>query len=168
VDVPDRIERDRETSMTDHMALRRSNALGYELVERSAALGWVAWPDLVRPVPHLSSPIMRRRVIVPLPPDPDRLAFSVPPVRDVVGPMAWGMLIALPILVLIGWQVAVVGAVVATIYRAVDQRASRLEFSFADGFLGFRTTTQMAYGVREDNDVRWNWSASQPSGGVQR
>jgi hypothetical protein len=153
--------------MTEHMASRRSDALGYELVERSATLGWVAWPEVVRPVPHLTSPIMRRRLVVPLPPDPDRLAFSVPPVRDVVGPMAWGMLFAVPILVLIGWQAAVIGAVVITIYRAIEQRASRLEFTFADGFLGFRTTSQTAHGIREDNDVRWNWSATQPTGGIQ-
>lgn len=153
--------------MTDNTSSRRSNVLGYELVERSATLGWVAWPELVRPVAHLSSPIMRQRDVRPLPPDPDRVTFSIPPIRDVLGPMAWGIMIAVPILVLISWQAAVVGAVVATIYRAVDQRASRLEFSFADGFLGFRTTTELPHGVREDNDVRWNWSPTPPGQGAQ-
>jgi hypothetical protein len=80
--------------------------------------------------------------------------------------MAFGMLCAVPILALIGWQAAILGAVLATIYRAVDQRVSRLDFTFADGFLGFRTTTELPHGIREDNDVRWNWSSTQPGQGA--
>lgn len=148
--------------MTDSISSRRSNALGYELLERSATLGWVAWPELARPVAQFSSPIMRRRVVRPLAPDPDRIGFTIPPVRDVIGPMAWGIVAGVAVLALVGWQAAIIGGVTAAIYRALDQRVSRLEFSFADGFLGFRTTPELAHGVREDNDVRWNWSSSPP------
>jgi hypothetical protein len=153
--------------MPDSTSSRRSKTLGYELVERSTTLGWVGWPELVRPVAHLSSPIMRPRLVRPLPPDPDRMTFVIPPVRDVIGPMAWGMAAGVAILALVGWQAAILGAVVATIYRAVDQRMSRLDFNFADGFLGFRTTTELPHGVREDNDVRWNWSPTPPGQGAQ-
>lgn len=148
--------------MTDSISSRRSNAPGYELLERSATLGWVAWPELARPVAQFSSPIMRRRVVRPLAPDPDRIGFTIPPVRDVIGPMAWGIVAGVAVLALVGWQAAIIGGVTAAIYRALDQRVSRLEFSFADGFLGFRTTPELAHGVREDNDVRWNWSSSPP------
>lgn len=153
--------------MTDNDSLRRSNRLGYELIERSSTLGRIAWPELVRPVARLSSPIMQRRTVRPLAPDPDRMTFSIPPARDFIGPMAWATLIAVPILVLFGWQYAVLVGVIAAIVRAVDQRMARLDFSFADGFLGFRTTTPLPHGVREDNDVRWNWSPPSPGPSAQ-
>jgi hypothetical protein len=147
-----------------HDSPRQQSSPGVELIERPAVTGWMVWPELVRPDPTIRSPIMdpRRRQI--LPPDPDRTTVMLPAGRDLLGPMTWAVCIALPVLVVIGWQAAVLAWVVTAIVRTVDGRLARSDLSFASGFIGYRGAPEWPRGVREDDDVRWNWSGAQHPG----
>ena len=148
----------------DHDSQRHRSLPGVELIERAAVTGWMVWPELVRPDPTIRSPIMdpRRREI--LPPDPDRTTLMLPAARDLLGPMTWAMLIALPVLAMIGLQAALIVWGTATFIRTVDGRLARSDLSFASGFIGYRGPMELPHGVREDDDVRWNWSSAQHQG----
>jgi hypothetical protein len=153
--------------MMDRDSSRRSKTLGFELIERTGVAGRDAWPELLRPVARLRSPIMEHRSIQPLPADPDRMTVVLPPARDFIRPMAWAMLAAVPVLALVGWQAAIVVGAATAFIREVDRRVGRSDFTFADGFLGFRTRAEWPRGVQEDDDVRWNWSGAQHGQGAQ-
>lgn len=129
-----------------------------ELIEASSTAGWSITLMLFRPAPRFRSPIMEARPFQPVPHDRDRRAVTVPAARDVIRPIGWAMLLAVPILVVVGWQVALFVGVASAIIRAVDGRIARSNLSFADGFIGFRGEHAWPKGVREDDDVRWNWS----------
>jgi hypothetical protein len=139
---------------------------GFELIERPAVTGWDVWPELVRPIARLRSPIMDHRPRPTTPPDEDRVMVMLPAARDIIRPMAWATLIALPVLALIGWQAALVVGGTAAFIRAVDCRIARSELSFASGFIGYRPQVGLPHGVREDDDVRWNWSKAQGGQGA--
>ncbi len=139
---------------------------GFELIERPAISGWDAWPELVRPVARLRSPIMEHRPRRALPPGPDGATVMLPAARDMIRPMAWAMLIGLPVLALIGWQAAILVGGTAAVIRAVDSRIARSDLSFASGFIGYRTQAGLPHGVREDDDVRWNWTKAQGGQGA--
>lgn len=140
---------------------RQPSPIGFELIERPAVSEWMAWPELVRPDAHLRSPILDHRPIVPLPADPDRATMVLPAARDVLRPMTWAVVLAAPVLLVIGWQVALLTAGVTFCARIVDGRLARSDLSFASGFVGYRTATEWPRGVQEDSDVRWNWSTPQ-------
>ena len=112
----------------------------------------------VAPVSRIRSPIMEHRSFEPLPPADDRPAVMLPPLRAFIGPSAFALLVAVPLLLLVTWQVALVGAAVAAAARELRGRANRMTFSFGEGFLPYRAQTGWPQGVREDDDVRWNWS----------
>lgn len=147
-----------------HDSQRPRSLPGVELIERPAVTGWMVWPDLVRPDPTIRSPIMDPRPRQIVPPDPDRTMLMLPAARDLLGPMGWAIWIALPVLVLIGWQAAVIAWVGTTFVRSLDGRLARSDVSFASGFIGYRPPTGLPHGVREDDDVRWNWSGAQHQG----
>lgn len=142
----------------DERQLGRSELLDHELVEPSSTAGWSIALVLFRPVPRFRSPIMERRPIRPLPRDPDGRGMTLPAARDVIRPIAWAMLLAIPVLVVLGWQVALFMAAASAIVRGVDGTIARSNLSFADGFIGFRGEAGWPKGVQEDDDVRWNWS----------
>jgi hypothetical protein len=142
----------------DERQLNRAEPLDHELIEPSSTAGWSIALILFRPVPRFRSPIMEPRPFQPLPRDQDGREMTIPAARDVIRPMGWAMLLAIPVLVLVGWQVALFVAVATAIIRAVDGRIARSSLSFADGFIGFRGETGWPRGVQEDDDVRWNWS----------
>lgn len=115
-------------------------------------------PVLLRPVAHLRSPIVEHRWIEPPPPDPDRASLVIPPVRELIAPLAWAILPSVPVLALVGWQSAlVVGAAVALV-RELDTRIGRATFSFGDGFLPFRAHNAWPQGVQEEDEVHWRWA----------
>src|SRR5687767_3640855 len=142
----------------DERQLNRSEPLDHELIEPLSTAGWSIALILFRPVPRFRSPIMEPRPFRPLPRDQDGREMTIPGAGDVIRPMGWALLLAIPVFVLVGWQVALFVALATAIIRAVDGRIARSSLSFADGFIGFRSESGWPKGVQEDDDVRWNWS----------
>ncbi|MEX1169417.1 MAG: hypothetical protein WEE50_04670 [Chloroflexota bacterium] len=114
---------------------------------------------VVGPVARLRSPVLEHRPIELLPPDDDRPTVLLPPLRAFIGPSGLALLVAAPVLLLAGWQLALVAAVIAIVSRAIDRVVGRATFSFGDGFLPFRSQPGWPQGVQEEDDVRWDWSA---------
>ena len=137
---------------------RRSNAADHELIEGANGAGPRVIPEAVAPASRLRSPIMEHRRVELLPPDDDRVAVTLPRLGTLVGPFWLALLVAAPVLLLAGWQMAVMAGLVAAAYRELDRRIGRASFSLGDGFLPYRPQTAWPQGVQEDNDVRWNWS----------
>jgi hypothetical protein len=142
----------------DERQLSRSESLDHELIEPSSTAGWSIALVLFRPVPRFRSPIMEHRPVRPVSPDRERPELTVPAARDVIRPMGWAMLLAIPVLLLVGWQAALIVGVAAALIRGVDGMVARSNLSFADGFIGFRGETSWPRGVQEEDEVRWNWS----------
>ncbi len=142
----------------DQRSVPHAERLAHELIEASSTAGWSIALVLFRPVPRLRSPIMEPRPFTPVPDDRDRPGMNVPAARDVIRPMGWGLLVAIPVLLLVGWQIALFLGLASAIVRSVDGLIARSNLSFADGFIGFRTETAWPKGVQEDDEVRWNWS----------
>jgi len=137
---------------------RRANAADHDLIEGANGVGLRAILEAVAPASRLRSPIMEhRRVELPLRED-DRASVQLPPFRTLMGPTGLALLVAAPILLLAGWQLAVMAGLGAAGYRELDRRIGRAGFSLGDGFLPYRPQTDWPQGVQEDNDVRWNWS----------
>jgi hypothetical protein len=67
-------------------------------------------------------------------------------------------LVALPLLLLVGWQVALILGGLAAIARELDRRIRRANITFAEGFLPFRDRSGWPRGVQEEDGVHWNWS----------
>jgi len=116
-------------------------------------------PVAVIPAARLRSPIMEHRAFEPLPPGDDRPTVLLPPLRTFVGPSGFALVVATPVFLVAGLPLALVVAVVAPLVRAIHRRISGSTFSFVEGFMAYREPA-WPHGVQEDNDVRWNWSAS--------
>jgi hypothetical protein len=127
---------------------RRADEPGAVVLERLEGLE--------RPASHLRSPIVEERTIDLAPLDIDRPSVEVPPVGRLIPMLAWAIVPAVPCLLLIGWQSALLAASVALLVREVDRRAGRARLLFADGFLRFEDDAR-AQGVQEENDVHWTW-----------
>ncbi len=147
-------------------APRLSDDAAQELLEDADGLGPRVITVAVAPISRVRSPLMEHRSFAPLPPDEDRPALLLPPLRALVGPSRFALLVALPLLLLVTWQAALVGAVVAAAARELRCRADRMTFSFGEGFLPYRSQAGWPLGVQEDDDVRWNWTPA-GSGGAQ-
>ena len=145
----------------DERDLNRSGPLDHELIESSSTAGWSIALVLFRPVPRFRSPIMEHRPFTPLPADRDPPGLTVPTARDVIGPMGWGLLAAIPVFLVVGWQLALLVGFASAIARSVDGLIARSNLTFADGFIGFRAEAAWPKGVQEENEVRWNWSKAQ-------
>jgi hypothetical protein len=89
---------------------------------------------------------------------------ELPPLRSFLGPLAWVLVVGLPVLLRVGWQAAAVVAVCALIVREAHLRADRSTISFGEGFLAYRGRDGWPQGVQEDDDFRWNWK---PVGSAQ-
>ena len=72
--------------------------------------------------------------------------------------LSLGLAAAFPVMLLVDWKPALIVGTVAIIVRELDRRAARAGFTFADGFLPFRTESGWPRGVQEDDDVRWDWT----------
>lgn len=142
----------------DQRSPGRPYAVDWELLERPSDAGSDVAPVLLRPVAHLRSPIVEHRSTEPLPPDSDRPSLVILPVRELIAPLAWAVLPAIPVLALLGWQAALIVGAAAALIRELDSRVGRATFSFGDGFLPFRPLNAWPQGVQEEDDVRWNWS----------
>lgn len=103
---------------------------------------------------------MEHRSFKPIPVDDYGPALFLPPLRAFVGPSRFAVLVAVPLLLLVTWQLAVVGGIGAAVAREVRRRAERLPFTLADGFLPYRPDPGWPQGVQEDDDVKWNWRAA--------
>lgn len=82
----------------------------------------------------------------------------LPRVRSFVGPSGLALLVAAPVLLVAGWQLALVAGAVALVARGLDRLVSRAPFSLGDGLLPYRPETGWPQGVQEDTDVHWNWA----------
>jgi hypothetical protein len=116
-------------------------------------------PIAVAPISRLRSPIMEHR-FAEAPARHDQPVLELPPLHALVGPARFALIVAAPVLLFVGLQVALVVAVVAPLLRAVHDRMERTTISLGDGFLPYRAETGWPQGVQEDNDVHWNWSAA--------
>jgi hypothetical protein len=101
---------------------------------------------------------MERRPIELRTTDDDRPSVLLPPMRSFIGPTGVALMVAAPVLLLAGWQAALIAGLGAAAYRELDRRVGRAGFSLGDGFLPYRSETGWPHGVREDDDVRWNWA----------
>jgi hypothetical protein len=113
-------------------------------------------PVLHQPSGRIRSPMMDPRSDTSIP-RAERIPVEIPSIREVVGPLAWVIFPALPILLRVGWQAAVVTGLVALIVREAHLRADRSTISFGEGFLGYTARDGWPQGVQEDDDFRWNW-----------
>jgi len=113
---------------------------------------------LDRPIGHIRSPLVARRADPQPAPSAGPPGIELPPLRTFLGPLAWVVVLALPVLLRVGWQAAAVMAVIALMVREARLRANRSTISFGDGFLGYTAREGWPHGVQEDDDVRWNWS----------
>jgi hypothetical protein len=77
-----------------------------------------------------------------------------------VGPLGLGILVAAPVLLLAGWQLAVIVGLGAATYRVLYRLVDRVSYSLSDGLLPYRQEMGWPQGVQEDDDVRWNWQAT--------
>ena len=111
----------------------------------------------VEPLARMRSPIMESRSLDSAPTPDDGAAVVLPPLRELIGPSAIAIAVAAPLLVLAGWQVALLAAVGATLIREIERRMPGSS-SLAAAFLPYRADDGWPHGVREDDDVRWNWS----------
>lgn len=130
-----------------------------ELVE-----GWVTGaprpiPITVEPFARMCSPIMEHRGFEAIAPAEEGPAVVLPPLSDLKGPTAVAVLVAAPLALVAGWQLGLAAGLVATILREVERRVPA-SYSFAAAFMPYRRDDAWPHGVREDDDVRWNWSAS--------
>jgi hypothetical protein len=148
----------------DQDSQRRSHVPDLGPIEDSETSVRLA-PVLVRPAARLRSPILERHspgsaaAAALESPDPDRPVLEIPaiPAAKLVLAVAWALLPATSVLLLVGWLPAVMVGVVALGARAMRHAT----FGFGDGFLPFRAQDGWPRGVQEDNDVRWNWAAQQ-------
>ena len=76
-------------------------------------------------------------------------------------------MVALPLLLLLTWQAALLGAVLAVLGREIHRLAARADFTFGEGFLPYRADeTNWPRGVQEEDEVRWHWSPSDGQAGA--
>ena len=136
----------------------RSSPAEPEWVEGAERLLPRVEPLAVWPTSRIRSPIVEHRLFEPLPGDEYRPTFLLPPLRVVVDPARFALLVAVPLLLLVTWQIALVGAAAAVVAREVRRRVDRITFTFAEGMLPYRADMGWPHGVREDDDIHWNWS----------
>jgi hypothetical protein len=137
---------------------QQPDAVTLQLLEGAEREGPRVTPVGIGPVVRLRSPIMEHRLVEPLRADEDATGVLLPPLRAFVGPSGLALLVAAPVLLVAGWQLALVAGAVALVARGLDRLVSRAPFSLGDGFLPYRPETGWPQGVQEDSDVHWNWS----------
>ena len=113
---------------------------------------------LDRPQGQIRSPILAPRADPQPAPADVPPGVELPPLRSLLGPLVWVLVLGLPVLLRVGWQAAAVTAVIALMVREAHLRADRSTISFGEGFLGYTARDGWPHGVQEDDDVRWNWS----------
>lgn len=118
---------------------------------------------LDRPDGRIRSPLVEGRADPQQGPRDAPPGVELPPLRAFLGPLAWVLVPGLPVLVRVGWQAAVVMAVVALMFREAHLRANRSTISFGGGFLSYSARDGWPHGVQEEDDVHWNWSTVRPA-----
>ena len=145
----------------------RSRDAGQEPFEDGSRTGPQVTAIAVAPLARLRSPIMEHRPVEALPGQAERPTLALPPLRAFIGPARFAILVAAPVLLFVGLQVALIVAVAAPLVRVLRDRADRTTMSLGAGFLPYRADMGWPHGVQEDDDVRWNWSAAGGGGGGQ-
>src|SRR5258707_508311 len=97
-------------------------------------------PRLARVAAHFRSPLMERGQIdgPPAIPRAGLPSLAHPPGRSLVRPLTWAMSAAVPMLVLFGWEVALMAGLIAAAGQRLVHIDRRVTFSFGDGFLPYR------------------------------
>jgi len=146
--------------MMDQEPPRQERSATGALIERDSDGSRDAMPVLFRTEPNLRSPLVDHHVgeVVPRGLGSEGPTLLLPPARAFIRPAAWAIVVAAPLLVLIGWQVAAVLGALAAVARELDARFRRANVSFAQGFLPFRDRSAWPRGVQEEDEVHWNWS----------
>jgi hypothetical protein len=153
----------------DHQPLRHDRS-ALELVEVGPERVADEPPVLHRLQSQIHSPLAEPRLVEPIrrEPSPEALTLPLPSARTVVRSAAWAGLVATPLLLLLGWQVALVLGGLAAATRELDGRLRRANISFADGFLPFHDRSGWPRGVQEEDGVHWNWSPRARNGQPSR
>jgi len=154
----------------DHEPLPQKRSATSELIEAGPEQGSGTSPVLYRPEPKFRSPLVKsRHVEAPRRnPDSEVPTLALPSARALLRPTAWAALVAAPLLLLIGWQIALVFGVLAAATRELDARFRRANISFAEGFLPFRDRSAWPQGVQEEDGVHWHWSPRARNGQTSR
>lgn len=118
--------------------------------------GNVALEPLVRPGTHLRSAVLDDRGIQLLARERQRRTIELPPLSTLVGALLWFLVPAISLLSAVDWEAGAVAGVGGLCLWILNRRAERSTIRFADGFIRFLDDTP-AYGIREDDDVRWRW-----------
>jgi hypothetical protein len=87
----------------------------------------------------------------------ERRTIELPPLATVIGALLWFILPAAPVASLVDWETAAVAGGVGLVLWLMNRLAARSSVRFSDGFLRLPDDGP-AHGVREDDDVRWQWS----------
>jgi hypothetical protein len=91
-------------------------------------------------------------------PDPVRASLILPPLHTLVRPLFWSLMVAIPVLVQVGWQTALIAGAVVFVVRELRVRVRLATVTFGAGFLPYRAQDGWPHGVQEDDDFRWHWS----------
>lgn len=119
--------------------------------------GTVALERLAHAAAHLHATAVDDRAIQLLAQERERRTIELPPLGTLVGVLLWVLVPAVALGSLVDWEAAAGAGAVGSILWLLNRRAARSSVRFAEGFLRFRDDTP-AYGIREDDDVRWQWS----------
>jgi hypothetical protein len=87
----------------------------------------------------------------------ERRTIELPPLATVIGALLWCIVPAAPVAAFVDWETAAVAGGVGLVLWLMNRLAARSSVRFSDGFLRLPDDTP-AHGVREDDDVRWQWS----------
>jgi hypothetical protein len=106
---------------------------------------------------HLHATTVDDRAIQLLAQERERRTIELPPLGTLVRAVLWFIVPAVPLGSLVDWEAAALGGAVGLVLWMLNRLAARSSVQFADGFLRFRDEAP-AHGIREDDDVRWQWS----------
>lgn len=119
--------------------------------------GSVTLERLVHSAAHRHVTSLDDRAIQLLAEGRERRTIELPPLGTLAGVSLWVVVPSVSLGSLVDWEAAVVAGAVGLVLWKLNRRAAGSTVGFADGFLRFRDDAAV-HGIREDDDVRWQWS----------